>query len=244
MAISIFFITHWYASIFAQTFFNHRYAAHQQFTMNPFWEKFFYVFSFLSLGSSYLSAHVYAIMHRMHHAYTDTEKDPHSPRFDESMFAMMLRTRKIYLDTFNKKVKIDEKFTKNLPQWTWFDTMANMRIVRLIWILFYITIYIFLAEDQWWWYFLLPITIVMGPFHGVIVNWFAHKYGYRNYKSKEEDSTNLLPFDFLLIGECYHNNHHKFPANPNFGVKWFEIDLCYPFIKIFSWIGIIELRKS
>ncbi|PSR06189.1 MAG: acyl-CoA desaturase, partial [Bacteroidetes bacterium SW_10_40_5] len=34
MVIIAFFITHWYLSLFCQTFFHHRYAAHAMFTMN------------------------------------------------------------------------------------------------------------------------------------------------------------------------------------------------------------------
>ena len=30
-------------------------------------------------GSSYLVPRAYGVMHRMHHVYSDTEKDPHSP---------------------------------------------------------------------------------------------------------------------------------------------------------------------
>jgi stearoyl-CoA desaturase (delta-9 desaturase) len=42
--------------------------------MSKFWERFFYLFAYITQGSSYLSPRAYAILHRMHHAYTDTEK--------------------------------------------------------------------------------------------------------------------------------------------------------------------------
>lgn len=243
MEFTIFFVAHWYASIFTQSFFNHRYAAHQQFTMSAFWEKVFYVFSFLSMGSSYLSAHVYGMMHRVHHAYTDTDKDPHSPRYDPSLFAMMWRTRRIYLDIYKEQFPMEEKFTKNLPHWHWFDSMANMRIVRVLWILVYIAIYIALVGDTYWLYAFLPITILIGPVHGAFINWFSHLYGYRNFDT-DEDSRNIIPVDVILLGECYHNNHHKYPSRSNFGVKWYEIDMLYPFIKLFSWLGIIKLKNQ
>ena len=66
----------------------------------------------------------------------------------------------------------------------------------------------------------------MAPIHGVIINWYAHIYGYVNFKLKDT-SKNLLPFDFLMMGEAYHNNHHKNGSNANFGVRWFEIDPTY-----------------
>ena len=51
-AILIFFGLHWALSIFAQTFFLHRYAAHGFFVMNRFWEKFFHLFTMLAQGPS------------------------------------------------------------------------------------------------------------------------------------------------------------------------------------------------
>ena len=30
-----------------------------------------------------------------------------------------------------------------------------------------------------------------------------------------------------MMGELYQNNHHKKPENPNFAVRWFELDLGY-----------------
>jgi len=58
------------------------------FTMSPFWEKFWYIFTWVTQGTSYLNARAYAILHRMHHAYSDTEKDPHTPHFFKEAFTM------------------------------------------------------------------------------------------------------------------------------------------------------------
>src|SRR5687767_8051226 len=115
MAILIFFLAHWYLSLFAQSFFMHRYAAHGAFTMSKGWERFFYWFSFITQGSSYMSPNTYAILHRMHHAYTDTEDDPHSPLHSKNAVDLMNITRKKYAAIYNRTVAIDPKFTKNLP---------------------------------------------------------------------------------------------------------------------------------
>src|SRR5690242_19469500 len=74
--ILAFFVLHWQLSIFAQTFFLHRYCAHRMFTMSKGWERFFYLFTYISQGSSFLVPRGYAILHRMHHAYSDTPQDP------------------------------------------------------------------------------------------------------------------------------------------------------------------------
>jgi stearoyl-CoA desaturase (delta-9 desaturase) len=72
---------------------------------------------FVFQGSSYLSPRAYAIMHRMHHAYADTELDPHSPKYDANLFAMMWRTRNTYLRLFQRVTPVDPIFTKELPDW-------------------------------------------------------------------------------------------------------------------------------
>jgi len=81
----------------------------------------------------------------------------------------------------------------------------------------------------------------MGPVHGAIINWFAHKWGYRNFEVSDT-ARNLLPIDVLMMGESYHNNHHKFGGRPNFGIRWFELDPTFPFILFFNKLGIIRLR--
>ena len=53
--ILIFFVAHWYLSLFFQTFFLHRYAAHKAFTMSKRTEKVFYVLTWIFQGSNYLS---------------------------------------------------------------------------------------------------------------------------------------------------------------------------------------------
>ncbi len=241
MTVIIFMLILWYGGLFFQTFFLHRYAAHQMYTMSKPAEKVVFVLTWIFQGANYLSAYGYGIMHRMHHAYADTEKDPHSPKFDKSLLAMMWRTKNKYQEINKQLVQVDEKFTKNVPQWLWFDKMASSRISRLAWAAVYVTFFAFFVTAWWQWLF-LPIAFFMAPIHGVIINWYAHIYGYVNFKLKDT-SKNLLPFDFLMMGEAYHNNHHKNGSNANFGVRWFEIDPTYLIMRVLHAVGFIKLKK-
>jgi len=242
MPILIFFLAHWYLSLFSQTFYLHRYSAHKMFTMNPFWEKFFYLFLYITQGSSYLVPRAYAIMHRMHHAYSDTEKDPHSPHFFKEVFTMMWHTKKIYQGLLNNTFKVDEKFDKNFPVNETIDRIGDSWISRIVWGTGYVLFYINFAT-HWWMYLLLPIHFLMGPVHGAIVNWAGHKYGYRNHPEKDQ-SKNTLPIDFVAGGELFQNNHHKYGSRPNFANKWWEIDPTYPVIKVLDAVGIIKLVRA
>lgn len=242
LIIVTFFALHWYGSLFMQSFFHHRYASHSQFKTNRFWERVFYVVSYITQGSSYLSPRAYAIMHRLHHAHADTHEDPHSPKFMPRIYKMMWRTATTYTAIFKGHMKVDKKYLKHLPDWKKFDAFGHTWASRLGWSAAYILFYVFFAT-QWWMYLILPIHFIMGPFHGVIINWFAHKVGYKNYKM-ENTSTNLINVDIVMWGESLHNNHHKHPSSANFAKKWFEWDPMYPIIKLMHWLRIIRLPRK
>ena len=241
MEIIIFILVLWYGGLFFQSFFLHRYSAHQVFTMSKTMERITFVLTWIFQGPSYLSAYGYGIMHRMHHAFTDTEKDPHSPSYDASLFAMMWKTKTIYHDINEQRIEVDQRFIKNVPQWKSFDLFASSNFSRIFWILSYLLYFSFFVTS-WWQWLLFPVTFLMAPIHGAIINWFGHIYGYENYKMKNT-SKNLFPFDFLMMGEGYHNNHHKHASNANFGVKWHEIDITFLIIKILDALGFIKLKE-
>ena len=96
--IIIFFVLHWYLSLCSQTLFLHRYASHGYYSLTPFGEKIGHILTWLTQGSSYLSPYAYGILHKAHHSYSDTEKDPHSPHHHRDPMTMMLETAKAYSD--------------------------------------------------------------------------------------------------------------------------------------------------
>ncbi len=242
MIILYFFLAHWFLSLFCQTFFLHRYGAHKMFTTSPFWEKFFYFLTFISQGSSFLNPRAYAILHRMHHAYSDTEKDPHSPHFFRDVWQMTMHTKEIYSNYANHKVEPEKAFRGNYPEWPALDKIGDMWIVRILFGALYVLFYVKFAT-AWWMFLLLPIHFFMGPIHGAIVNWCGHKYGYSNYDN-DDHSKNSLPIDIFLMGELMQNNHHKKPNSINFAQKKFEIDPSYQIIKVLTFLRIIKLRKE
>ncbi len=211
------------------------------FTMTKGTEKFFYVLSFFFQGASYLSPRAYGILHRMHHAYADTELDPHSPKYDKNLFAMMWRTRNTYKSIFDHATIVEPHFTKDLPDWDKFDRFASSGFIRIAWVAIYVLLYIVLGAP-WWLFPLIIIHAIMGPFHGMIINWFAHTIGYWNFKLKDT-SRNLFPVDLLMLGEGLHNNHHKNSGRANFAWHKYEFDPVYPVIKMLAFFKVIKIRK-
>jgi len=237
-----FFIGHWMLSVFCQTFFLHRYGAHRMFTMNKFWERFFYLLTYIAQGPSFLDPRAYAILHRMHHAFSDTEKDPHSPLFYSNAASMMWATKSRYDDYAYDRVEPEKRFDGGVPEWPALDRIGQNWFARIAWCAAYVGFYVAFAPSAWW-YLLLPAHFIMGPIHGAIVNWGGHKYGYQNFNNGDA-SRNALFIDFLTLGELFQNNHHKFGMAPKFAARWFEIDPAWYVIKLLDMVGIIDITST
>ena len=228
MAILIFFIAHWYLSLFFQTVYLHRYCSHQMFQMNVFWRWFFYVGTFIFQGSSYLSPYAYARMHNQHHDYSDTENDTHSPVVTPNLVKMMMKTYDHYREEFEQSFFKRDQAYSHIPFSPLLERVADHWTSRITWGTLYFLFYLAFAP-HWAFFLLLPIHWLMGPVHGAIVNWCGHKYGYRNYNGTDH-SKNSLVWDVFLMGELFQNNHHEKPKSPNFAHRWYEIDLAWPFV--------------
>ena len=241
MIIIAFFILHWQLSVFSQTFFLHRYGAHRMFTMSKGRERFFYLCTFVFQGSSFLNPRAYAILHREHHAYSDTPRDPHSPHTYPTLWTMMLRTKARFDGLAHGTITSEPRFEGGAPEWPLVDRLGMRWTTHVVFIALYIAFYVHFAP-HWLFFRLLPIHFVMGPVHGSLVNWCGQKYGYRNFRSSPTDrSRNALPFDFLTFGELFQNNHHTYPMAPNFAARWFEIDPTWSVIRLFAALGIVRL---
>jgi len=233
MIIIVLYALHWRASIRIHSFLYHRGAAHNhyEFTSQKEQRKA-YIKAMLILGPSYLSAWAYAVMHRMHHAYADTDKDPHRPykgwygaiktsyltavRYDA------INKRRDFIDIDGCQVKVEERFKKDIMDWPEFDRFFHSIFVRTLWILlysfFYYHLLTFFCGPLW----ILPVMVllhsIMAPLHGVIINYYAHKYGHREIETN--DTSHNLPrlaqYILRLTGEMDHNRHHANPNNPDF----------------------------
>ena len=240
--IVVFFLLHWWGSVLMQTFFLHRYASHGMFRLSKGWERFFHLLTYLTQGSSYLIPSAYAYLHRAHHAYSDTEKDPHTPHLYTNAFTMMWQTKKSYSALVRGDEQPEARFAGHVPVWPALDRIGDSNVSRLGWGVGYSLFYLAFAP-HWAFLFLLPVHFLMGPVHGAIVNWAGHKYGYRNFATRDE-SRNVIPWDVVTLGELFQNNHHRHAQSINFGQRWFELDPAHTFVRVLGVLGIADLGKK
>jgi stearoyl-CoA desaturase (delta-9 desaturase) len=212
------------------------------FKMSRFWEKAFFIGTWVSQGSSYLNPFAYAYMHRLHHMHAENEKYPHSPDHSYNIFSFMLKTYHYYASVKNRDIVIEEGLCKRIPRWHKFEKISESWLSRLIWVSIYILIYIAFAPNIYF-FLLLPVHFFMSPIHGAIINWFSHKVGYQNFE-QNNNSTNLFPIEIFLGGEALHNNHHAQPWKANFAKRWFEFDPSYLIMRIMHALKIITIHKN
>ena len=158
----------------------------------------------------------WAAVHREHHRYTDTEKDPHCPNHKGIFFTQFLS----FTHAPNLRYVPDllrDKFQLFVHEYYWIINITYVIIISTIDIKAIIYAYFVPALLTW--------------HAGSLINTINHKIGYKNNNTKDTSTNNFIT-GYLVSGEGWHNNHHADPKNKNFGQKWYEFDLGYQFIKL------------
>ena len=233
-------LVHWFLAVFIQSSYHHRYASHRMFTMSKVTERIAHLLAWVIQGPSYLPPRAYAILHREHHAFSDTERDPHAPAFFRNVFAMMWATAERFSAHLEGRSRPEARFSGAAPEWPVIDRLGSSWTGRIAFGAAWAVLYLWLAT-AWWQFLLLPVHWMMGPVQGAIVNWCGHRYGYRNFATRD-DSRNSLPVDLVTMGELFQNNHHRASGRLNFAWRRFEIDPTYQVLRVLAWMGIIRIE--
>lgn len=207
----------------------HRCLTHRSFEFKHKWlERVFTTIGTMSLqrGPIWWSS-----LHRLHHRYSDTPRDPHSSR-DGFWYSHILWFA--YLDPrwkFGQKVDQFQKFAPDIaadPYYRWLDRF-DVVPTFFLWAVLY-------GIGGWAWFFWGGPIATLLEFHwACCVNSVSHRFGYRSF-ALEDTSTNNWLVGIGALGEGWHNNHHAFPSSPKHGFfKWWEFDLTY--------LVILGLRK-
>ncbi len=184
--------------------------------------------------ADWVSVHVY------HHAWSDTEKDPHSP-VQKGFWRVFL------LGVF------DYTRAKAHP-----DVLKIRRTIKMNALEKYISENLFVGPFL----FSLLLILLVGPKAGLVlmgvnflvsplfavggVNALAHTWGYRNHASGD-NSRNigfLFPLNFIICGELDHNNHHAHQRSCSFRHRWYEFDIGWAYIWALARVRMANIRHS
>ncbi len=183
----------------------------------------------------------WSVMHRLHHLYSDTPDDPHSPA-QFGIFGVMLAQLKSYKRVLRGLMKNDPEITAIAKD---LDFPVNWLNRGRLWYLPYLlhfTIWMVIGAgfNSWLLGYAYFLGVMSHPVQGWMVNSLGHAFGYRNFKTSD-DSRNNTFVAYLVMGEGYQNNHHRFPRSAKFSVKWFEIDPGYALCRVLQFVGAIKI---
>ena len=173
--------------------------------------------------------------HRIHHAHTDKEGDPHTPR-DGGWWAhigwIVRGTAQDHGQATLKRYAPDLTKDRYYVWLSKFDYLPSFALLIAL-----------LAFGGWglmlWGIFL---RVTLGLHATWLVNSATHLWGRRRFLTLE-DSRNTWWVALLTFGEGWHNNHHAFPTSARHGLKWYEIDLNWWGIRILQLMGVARAIK-
>lgn len=190
----------------------HRLLAHRSFKTHPIIEN---ILSFVSCICVQGSPIFWVNVHRgYHHKYTDTDKDPHTPKKGK------LNAYCLWQNTIDYK-KLSYRHVTDLMRSKW-QLWLNSR-------------YFLINYAVWLWAAAFGSTVFLSLIMAQVitmhlefcVNLFCHLRtvpgSYRNFDTKD-DSVNYYIPGMLFWGIGFHNNHHANPNNYDFGHTTREID--------------------
>jgi len=178
--------------------------------------------------------------HRKHHAHSDQEEDPHSPREGLGWSHILWLAYKYTPEALEAHHR------------RWAPDLMKDRVLMAISNLFLplqIACGLITFGLGYWlgggWYMGLSL-LTWGVFVRMVVlmhcTWFvnsaSHAWGYINYKTTD-DSKNNWWVALITYGEGWHNNHHAYPRMANHGHRWWEFDATFNAIRLMKVCGLV-----
>ncbi len=204
----------------------HRLLTHRGF-VTPKWLE--YLLTALGTMSVQDSPDKWVATHRIHHKFTETDKDPHStrPGFWWAQIGWI-----VWGTAQDHDEKTLKRYVPDLMKDKWHILISRFYYVPLI-----ISAFILFAIGGW-------TMVVWGVFARVVVGWhttwfvnsLSHIYGDKPHETND-DSTNNWFVALLTFGEGWHNNHHAFPTSARHGLKWHQFDMNWIAIRILEKLG-------
>jgi fatty-acid desaturase len=174
----------------------------------------------------------WATTHRIHHAHTDKEGDPHTPR-DGAWWSHIG-----WIVTPTAAVLDQTRLQRYAPD------LLNQRFYRWLNRFYYVPLAVvgvgLLAFGGWkvmlWGIFL---RVTLGLHFTWLVNSATHIWGGRRFATNDASRNNWW-VALLSFGEGWHNNHHAHPRAAKHGLRWYEIDINWYGIRVLQLLGLAK----
>jgi stearoyl-CoA desaturase (delta-9 desaturase) len=221
-------------TIICVTLFLHRGQAHRGIKFNFLLQHFMRFWLWLTTG---MVTKQWVAIHRKHHQYSDVEGDPHSPHVF-GIWRVFFKGALLY-NAASKDTRMINQYGVGTPN-DWLECNVYAKHSRLgISIMLLINILLFGPIGLLVW----GIQMIWIPLWAAgVINGVGHWVGYRNGETKDK-SRNLVPWGIIVGGEELHNNHHLSPASVKLSRRWFEFDIGWMYLRLFSFLGLAKIKR-
>jgi stearoyl-CoA desaturase (delta-9 desaturase) len=218
----------------------HRYFAHKSYKTSRLFQ---FVIAFMAQTSAQKGALWWAAHHRHHHRHSDTPADPHSMKlygFWYSHIGWIVGPD--FKATDFKTIGDYAKY----PELVWLNkyhaippTVLALFIMAMGGLVDGGSVTLMFSHVGFSALFIGFFLSTVITYHGTFsINSIMHKFGNQRYDTNDE-SKNSIWLALLTLGEGWHNNHHYYEVASRQGFFWWEIDITWYVLKIFSWFGLI-----
>jgi stearoyl-CoA desaturase (delta-9 desaturase) len=199
----------------------HRSITHKALTMHPVLEMIGKFFASIGGTGSPIS---WVLIHKAHHKYSDTDKDPHS-------------AKDILKYLIGKYPTVSPKGMRKLAQ-SKFNKFIHRHYYLII--LTYGAVWATLGFEYFCYGFIYPMVLTMVAGH--LVNWYTHSDFPLNYRLHDikDTSQNNVVIALLTWGEGFHNTHHRYAGRANFGMRWWELDMTFVFAQLLKKLKLVR----
>ena len=204
----------------------HRYFSHHSFrTSRPMQ----FAIAVVGTTAMQMGALWWASTHRLHHRYADTPLDPHSPHHRSFLYSHCGWVFDPAHHGYDPQVVADLVV---YPELVWLERLKMVPVGLL-------------AAGCW--LVAGPEGFVWGFAVSTVVLWhttlstgsFSHRFGgYRNFETRDDSRNNRL-IALLLIGEGWHNNHHRSPQSARHSTGRREPDPIHASIRLLACLGLV-----
>jgi len=220
-------------TIICVTLFLHRGQAHRGIIFHPILEHFMRCWLWLTTG---MVTKQWVAIHRKHHRFSDVEGDPHSPHV-YGLKRVFFGGAFLYKQAARDRAVMDQYGAGTPDDWierNIYSAHSALGIVLLL-------IFNLCVFGLWGW-LIWGIQMIWIPFWAAgVINGIGHWFGYRNGTTRDS-SRNIGPWGIIIGGEELHNNHHLSPGSVRLSRRWFELDVGYLWLRLFTLLRLAKIR--
>ena len=201
----------------------HRSITHRALTLHPFVEMLGKFFASMGGTGSPIS---WILIHKAHHRYSDTDKDPHS-------------ARDVLKYIVGKYPSVSTRGIRKLAQ-SKFNKIMHRHYYLII--LSYGAVWAIPGVEYFCYGFVYPMVLTIVAGH--LVNWYTHSDHVLNYRLNytKDTSQNNIIVGMITWGEGFHNTHHSYPSRANFSSRPWEIDFTFLFVRLLEKFNLANIR--